>query len=354
MKALSLVELKKRNNLDTFLEKWKAGEKFTFLTGSEKALPKYTATFAKLLRDAVAGDAAAKKALGTEQGRKIIPLTSLAKTAEFGGSGGGKQVTGSVKYGRLSALKLTEFDTSAFLTISTPFASGKLVTTIKEASDVKAVSDFNMALDKILDDPDGMNLTVAGFRFTNIIGCIPVTNGEPKADLVLVKIDNKKHRLIPAAFISYKMGTNAKGFQNYSGLSDKSSPEIFKHKETKQFYKTLESNNKRNVTTDAYQVIKDKMIIGKSVWGMDYGSAEYHVDNVHFLAQGEVSISGGRVTYSHVHKNGDFNFSKEYQPVFGARRTTGRNNHGPDGIYVTGYRIGIFPRAYRTSWLSDT
>lgn len=353
MAALKLEDLGKRDNLETFLGKWERGETFTFTDGKKKKLKLYREDIAKILRGAVKGDANSLKLFRTKEIRELLPLTSMEKTAEFGGKGAGNKPTGTVKYGRLAALDLSKYDTTQFLTISTLFSQGKLVSTIKEASDVKAVSDFNTALDSVLDDSAGLTLTIAGFRFTNIIGCIPVTNGEPKADIVLVKIDVKKKALTPAAFISYKMGTDAKGFQQYSGLSEKSSPVIFKHAETKQFFKKLAANNKRDVTKDEFQIIKDKSIIGKAVWGLNYGSVDYDIDNVHFLAQGEVSISGNRLVYSHTHKNGDFKFTKEYEPVFGARNTPGRNNKGPDGIDVANYRIGIFPRAYRTKWLQD-
>lgn len=347
MSTLAPAELFKYDTrVSTFLEKYKNGDPFELTAGGTIVLL-YQKNIADIIKnkDVVA----ARKILLLGKDKQNYKLGDLKKTAEFGGKGG-KKSGSSVYYGRLGDLKLSKYDTTSFLDISTQFASGELVTSIKEASDVIAVSDFNKALNDALDNPDGMTLSSEGFRFKNVIGCIPVTNGEPKADVVLVGIDNKNKKLFPTAYISYKMGSRAKDFQNYSGLSEKSSSYIFNHKETKKFYETLAKFSKQKLHPDVYQIIKDEKIIGMSVWGMDFGRT-YGINNCHFIAQGQVTISGGRLSYTHSHKNGDFNFDKEYQPVFGARFASGRNNKGPGGIQVSNYRIGIFPRAYRSSWL---
>lgn len=350
MSSLAPAELFKYDTrIETFLEKYKKGDAFELKEGGSVVL-RYQKTIADIIKrkDVVA----ARTILLMGKDGLNYRLGDLKKSAEFGGKGGGKGGAGAaVYYGRLAELKLSKYDLSDFQAISSTFASGELVKNIKEASDVIAVSDFNKALNAVLDSPDGITLNSEGFRFKNVIGCIPVTNGEPKADIVLVGIDNKNKKLFPTAYLSYKMGTRAKDFQNYSGLSEKSSPYIFNHKETKKFYQTLAQFSKSNIHPDVYQIIKDEKIIGMSVWGMDYGKT-FGVNNCHYIAQGSVTISGSRLSYTHTQKNGDLNFDKEYQPVFGARFATGRNNRGPGGIEAKNYRIGIFPRAYRSAWLT--
>lgn len=265
---------------------------------------------------------------------------------------GAKKTGSSAYYGYLGKLNLSLYNTSAFRGVSSFVVSGKLSTDIKEASDVKCVSDLNELIEpKLKTNPGGITVTVAGYRFTNIVGCLPVTDGEPKADVVLVQQKGKV--LTPVCFLSYKMGSNAKGFQNYSGLSEKSAPFIFNHKETLQFYKEMKTLAEHGGKVEHYQRIKDPLIKGKSVFGMDYPSGKFGINNCHAIVQGEVTLSGAALSYTHMHKNGDMSFDKEYEPVFGSRTASGRGNVGPGGITFSGYRIGIYPRAFRSAWLQD-
>jgi hypothetical protein len=265
-------------------------------------------------------------------------------------SKGAKKVASGAYYGNLEKTDLSMFNLSRFSKVSTEFASGKLVTSIKEASDIKCVTELNEEIVKISKgNLDGIELKIHGFTFRNVIGAIPVTNGEPKADVVLVCRGDGF--LYPDCYLSYKMGSTAKDFQNYSGLSEKSSHYIFNHKNTLEFYKMLENMSRSGIKEDVYMEIKDDKIIGLSVWGMDYGQSSFGVNNCHFIAQGSPSISGSNLKYTHSHKNGDLKFDKYYQPVFGARYATGRGNKGPGGIKADNFRIGIFPRAYRSKWV---
>lgn len=263
---------------------------------------------------------------------------------------GAKKTASLPYYGFLNRLDLSKYDTTAFSSISPEISRNVLPSKVKEHSDFICVSEFNTALEPLLTDTTGKTLSFLGFQFQNVIGCIPVTAGEPKADVVLVGIKNKK--LIPVCFYSYKMGTDATGFQNYSGLSETSAPEIFSAAETIDYYAALNAivKAKQQSSIAPYRPLKSKKLIGKSVWGMDYGTGGYGINNCHFIAQGTITISGGSIKYSgHSTKNGDFSgLSGSYAPVFGARYTSGRNNRGPGGMYITDYRIGIFPKAYFT------
>lgn len=259
---------------------------------------------------------------------------------------GAPKTGSSADYGLLGKIDLSKFKISGFSNISTDFSRGVLPSNIKEASDIKGVSDLNNAITPLLGkEIKGIDLRVGGFTFSNVIGCIPVTNGEPKADFVLVSVKPRSIELVPSCYISYKLGRDAKGFQNYSGLSEKSSSLIFNDEETISFYKKLETLQNSGNRKSAYSNIKNNKIIAASVFGMDYGN-QYGVNNVHFLAQGEVSISGTSLKYTHIQKNGNLNFTNGYEPVFGARFTPSRNNVGPRGIRVTGMRLGIFPIEY--------
>lgn len=261
----------------------------------------------------------------------------------------GSKKTGSApEYGALGKINLSKFDKTAFASLTPEFSRGALPTSVKEESDVKSVSDLNIKITALMGSVfDGINLSIAGFRLKGVVGAIPVTNGEPKADLMLVQYNKLTKKLKPVFYMSYKMGKNAKGFQNYSGLSQKSAPEIFNDEETIDFYNKLYTLQKQKNRKSCFRRLNSKDIIGRSLWGMNYGSGTFGLDNVHIIAQGELSISSsGRMTYDHIQKNGDFNLTSGYEPVFGARYTPGRGNVGPNNIGIANMRLGIFPLAY--------
>lgn len=260
----------------------------------------------------------------------------------------GSKKTGSApEYGALGKIDLSKFDKNAFVTLTPEFSRGSVPTNVKEASDVKCVSDLNNQITSLMGSSfEGIDLSVAGFRLKNIVGAIPVTNGEPKADVMLIQYDKTRKKLSPAFFMSYKMGSDAKGFQNYSGLSEKSAPEIFADAETISFYEKLYTLQKQKNRKSCFRRLKSRDIIGRSLWGMKYGSGTFGLDNVHIIAQGELSISRGTMNYDHIQKNGNFNLTGGYEPVFGARYTPGRGNVGPNNIRIADMRLGIFPLAY--------
>lgn len=268
------------------------------------------------------------------------------------------QTNAKIKYGFLDSIDLSKYDTTAFQEITPELCRNTLPTTAKEESDVICVSEFNTALAPHVKTIQGVSLSFLGFQFENVIGCVPVTKGEPKADAILIAAKGKT--LKPVCFFSYKMGTTAKGFQNYSGLSEKSASEIFHAKETLAFYEVLATicEHKQQRDIAPYRPLKNRDLIGKAVWGMDYGKGTKGINNCHFFAQGTVTITAssgrGNITYSgHSGKNGNFQaFTGAYAPVLGARYTQ-RNNVGPNGIYITSYRIGIWPQAYFTEGRSS-
>lgn len=260
---------------------------------------------------------------------------------------GAKKTGSAPEYGALGKIDLRKFDKNAFTDLTPEFARGSVPTNVKEASDIKCVSDLNNQISALMGSTfEGIELTVAGFRLKGIVGAIPVTNGEPKADVMLVQYEASRKKLMPAFYMSYKMGSDAKGFQNYSGLSEKSAPEIFTDQETINFYEKLYTLQKQKNRKSCFRRLKSRDIIGRSLWGMKYGSGTYGLDNVQIIAQGELTISRGAISYEHVQKNGNFNLTGGYEPVFGARYTPGRGNVGPNNIRIADMRLGIFPLAY--------
>ena len=246
-----------------------------------------------------------------------------------------------IYYGMLEYLDLSQFDLSLFEDVCHHFSQGRLAYNIKEVSDIQCVSKIN----KVLSCP--MGLVVGNHFFENVIGCIPVTKGEPKADAVLVCL--KDDKLIPGAYISYKLGHKPSDFQNLSGFSEKSSPYIFNHKETQNFFDMLKQDDKPK---EPFVLVQDKTLICHAVWGMDYGKV-FGVNNCHLLAQGDVQIKDGILSFTHEIENGCMAFldAPETQVVYGARKATGRASRSPCGARIEGLRVGLFFRCYRQNWL---
>lgn len=288
-------------------------------------------------------------------------------------------------YGIFDVLDPKEYDITELKKVCNVVKTGHNYTLplIVTASDIKAVSDFNRKLVSILkhkersskvsggsaggcgswDPSKGVDITVSGKTFTNIIGCVPVTTRtvggkESKADVAFVQNDNNK--LIPAAFVSYKMGNDAKAFHQYSGLSEKSSHDIFNHPATIDFYKTIHTKqqNDKNAFRDLapYRAFPDnwktsislKNIVGSAMWGRNWKRDKRGIDNCDFVLQGDVTMTNGgatvTVSYQHMINNSDFvAIDGDYVPAFFGRYTRDRNNKGPRGYNVLNLRLGIFP-----------
>lgn len=89
MASLSLAELQKRNNIDIFLNKWKNGDEFTFTDKQARKLPPYHEATAQILRAAAKRDPKAVRLIQQDVAiKKLLPLSQIQKTGEFGSRGG--------------------------------------------------------------------------------------------------------------------------------------------------------------------------------------------------------------------------------------------------------------------------
>jgi hypothetical protein len=89
MASLSIAELQKRNNIDIFLNKWKNGDEFTFTDKQQRTLPPYHEATATILRKAVKGDPKAVRLIQRDVViQKLLQLSKIQKTSEFGSRGG--------------------------------------------------------------------------------------------------------------------------------------------------------------------------------------------------------------------------------------------------------------------------
>lgn len=176
------------------------------------------------------------------------------------------------------------------------------------------------------------------FIFKNIIGVNKI-EGTPKADVALVAVQGKT--LTNVCFISHKMGQAAKDFQQYSGITDKADGKktgaISKDKDVQAFLKEIaQPGIYAKITKDKlrfYHEVKSKSLIGKAVYGPEFGAGGFGVDNIHGIGQGIPSLTkSGTNAYelkfsAGSHFNGEVGpfMSGDYKAVIGGRYTAGRN-----------------------------
>lgn len=163
-------------------------------------------------------------------------------------------------------------------------------------------------------------------------------NNKSKADFCL--IDQNKNEV---GFISHKYGSSPKDFQQWSGTSKRFQEEIFNHQETQSFITDLKSmfNNLLPPASTIARRIDDQRLKDIAVFGNDFGS-NYGHNNVEAVMQGELvlkkqwdcfTLSGSHYTI----KNGEQPLYG-YEPVFMAVHKRDRSDH-----WVKNCRLTINP-----------
>lgn len=304
----------------------------------------------------------------------------------YGSRGNGAREA-RIFYGCLDEyLGADHLDYSAFRGVCNEFAGGSLPSSVKEDSDIEGVSLINQAIFRAMNDigaygscRSGITVKVGRYTFPGVIGCVPVTASgsggtEPKADFCLARLVNE-NQIVPDCFISYKLGNNVRGFQQYGGTSSASGDFIFNHPEVLAFFTDLEMyvQNRRPlmINETAFDVsqlgssgfwrpINDLNLMKASVIGLNYNGSNHGIDKCHMLGQGTVRLTGNarsrQYTLSFVHETFDYDNLmglNEYIPVLGATFRTGRNSRGPNNITLNGMRVGIYAQGFRSNWVSN-
>lgn len=199
----------------------------------------------------------------------------------------------------------------------------------------------------------------------HVIG-INKIEGTPKADLALVSYDEGTKRLTNSYFLSHKMGLRAADFQQYCGITPKADGKrggsISKDRTVTAFLREIAKPGIYRKVVEKkerfYRVVKDATLVGKAVYGPEYGAGTFGEDNIHGIAQGEPYFEwvnktpgpGKEMTVALefsaglVHPNGDTApfMRGGYQAIIGARYTEGRNFQ-VDGKNYNNIRVLILP-----------
>jgi hypothetical protein len=223
-----------------------------------------------------------------------------------------------------------------------------------ERGETAVMTELNKAFHEI---GKPVTVTVGKYKFVNIVGVNKVF-GTPKADVALVQWSPATRSFTDVCFISHKMGSAAKDFQQYSGISttaDGSKPgAISKDSAVVEFLQAISSKPVYNaIVKDKKrfgQIVKSPKLIGKAVYGPEFGSTKLGIDNIHCIGQGNPKLQKGAGAYSlsftgGMHLNGDTRpfMSGEYQAVVGARYTAGRQFEVAGKIFRD-VRVLVIPR----------
>jgi hypothetical protein len=301
MASLSVPELKKRNNFSLFLGRIRSNKEFTLIDNRGKVkLDKKLVTQIKTINDLSKFKMGQSILLPTDKGSDI-KLNDIYKDSLFSG--------------RTQS------------------------TTAKEDAEVVSL---NEQLNKIKDKlgVDFITLKVGKQKYQ--VSLCESTPGTPKCDF------HFKGSSEYGGHVSHKAGNGPRGFQQWSGTSQRVEPSIFSHPETQDFINSLKSKYPNGMPsgTTVGRKIKDEKLKNLAVYGNGYGGRQGE-NNVDTTMQGNLNIVKNGNLYvlkasNHENINGQ-KVTGSYEPIFLAVYKGDRSDHG-----IKGARITINPMGGRT------
>jgi len=303
MAGLSPRELEKRNNFDVFLTRIRAGKEFTVSNGNGKKI--------KLDRSIIEQLKTVSDFEKFRQGSSIVlPTTTKGQ------------------------IRLTEIYKDS------EFSGRTQKTTAAEDAEVRSL---NQQLQQIMESTGVDFVEVKVGRKSYKVVSVMSTPGTPKSDFSFVDANGNA-----IGHISHKDGSNPRGFQQWSGTSQRVEPGIFAHRETQDFINTLKKMYPNGLPAAATlgRKIKDDRLKKMAVYGSQFGGSP-GINNVDVTLQGTVKLVKQGTAYkltgsAHENANGSI-ISGGYEPIFLAVYKGDRSDHG-----VKGARITINPKDGRT------
>jgi hypothetical protein len=226
------------------------------------------------------------------------------------------------------------------------------VPTSSERGELEVLKQINSF---ILQVGKPITVSIGKHTFNCIYGANKVA-GTPKADIALVSYNEKTKKFEDVCFISHKMGTDASGFQQYSGITNKAdgtkTGSISSDMNVIEFLRSLSKihNLVVNGKERFYRTIDDNKLIGKAIYGPLFGASKFSTDNIHLIGQGDVTLTKSGTKYimsfsSHTSLSPSVSeFKKgDYTTIIAARYTSGRN-YDVGGKTYKGVRVLIMPK----------
>jgi hypothetical protein len=195
-------------------------------------------------------------------------------------------------------------------------------------------------LNSKLEQNGPIDIKIKDVIYKNIVST-KNTPGMPKSDFELVDENGKS-----VIFISHKDGSTAKDFQQYGGVSDFKS-----ESEVQDFLEAVkkEIGGDEMIRGGGYKrKVKNTDIILKSIYGINYGSSEYGINNIQIVCQGEINLVKIEDNIFALKSNHDLLNgtvpTEGYTPYFMVTFRSDRNDLG-----IKNSRFGIYPEATRPS-----
>lgn len=192
------------------------------------------------------------------------------------------------------------------------------------SKETSALNQGNIELQKILtqNNLSSINIEVGSKIYENCKEIINQPN-TPKADFNIINLENT-----PIIFISHKDGSTSKDFPRWGGFSSYET-----HPEVIDFItkvKNIIENNTINPGQSFYKKIEDEDLKKHIIFGKNYGSSNFNINNVTCVIQGNVVFEKiDNKTYklngTKMWVNGELP-TGDYDPVLFIRYRDGRNN----------------------------
>ena len=290
--TLGAPELRKRNNLDIFIQKLANREPFVLAGQTEPSIVLEPDTEAlEQLKQGII------PTTYTGEDGKLYRLSQLEKTAEFGGKGTG---------------------------FSTRIEDAELATLQAQLANLKG---------------DLPTIPIVIGDRTVEVADVVTTPGTPKSDFHFVDAQGES-----VAWVSHKDGTAANHFGQWGGMSDREMLPVYNANpaiktEVLKFVqdvRALVGDAIPTATTIARPASEQFQLI--SIYGNGYGGVR-GPQNVDVVLQGPVTISNGQLVAPIMHSNGD-PMKGSYEPAMMAMYKGDRNNFGIAGARFSMYPIG--------------
>jgi len=197
----------------------------------------------------------------------------------------------------------------------------------------EALTSLKKQIEERKEKEGKQSIRIRTNRKTYDIATAESTPGTPKSDFHLLDPLGKE-----VVWVSHKAGRLPRDVQQWGGISQRSEPKIFAHKETQKFINDLKKEYPKGLprATTLMRKIKDDKLKNMSVYGNEFGS-QLGRQNVSVLLQGPVKLVNRGSFYvfdsNVIHTNGDV-LSGGYEPVFAAIYKGDRNDAGVIGTRI--------------------
>lgn len=195
-------------------------------------------------------------------------------------------------------------------------------------------------------------LQIRNKKYLNVAGLVGGV-GTKKADFVIVDYEGSE-----IGFLSYKAGSTATSFQQYSGITEKAGDKISSHPEVEHFNEII-IDNWETLEPSASKEIKSNNLKKRAVFGSNYARKSGY-DSVDFLVQGNPRmIERAGIIYltfsTKMVKKGNLTaLMGDYEPVLGARKGEAYRRIKIKNKVIRGVRGGIWTKAYMVSRRNNT